>query len=609
MKSHQISKRAVVRLAAAAVLLVLPFTAVAEDEAASASSNISIGINPGQAKAAGISSADGAPPLTIRTSTQNWQFGFHGYLRAPLTMSFDKQTVNTYPLLKPGEDGYVAGADVPNLNATPKKSEDWQFNMAPNIVDGVYTDWKYTSSMGGPWAEMVFSYGNSIAVGNVSVATYNITDSGWRKLQSQLGINQAFVTLNFPRAFKSRGGLTWNVGIFDNRYGSAGRYDAGRYDTYIVGRTHTAGETLTAKVDLTDKLVLVLEHGFGAKSDVLGSNPQSLIKNGLTWEEAAALSWVPYPGTDGQWPAMVNHAHVGLVLHSFKLWKELQINGHFMHAFTNSADPSNTLGEWPYKETDGKMMIGGAEIKFNGAAFGDLYLGFSTMSTDGLNKMPDAIELLHSQGGWSMLKNFYGEQLLVDPTPTADNDSTSRANKPNPGTGKINTLAWQYQLSLARLLWFLQDKEFWGQGPDFTLTTWGMVNFVNPDDKLEPYLQRWAKRKVKYGFEAMYTPLQYFGFGLRMDRVVPDTEYDVADKEINQGTMSSYAPFTVISPKLQFRTAFVTHEEVNIQFSHYFWEKTGLTDAEYRREARGENPYEGQPADRNALMISVNMWW
>jgi len=252
------------------VILALPYTAVAEDDAAPASSNVSIGINPGQAKNAGASSADGAPPMTIRTSTQNWEFGFHGYLRAPLRMSFDKQPVYTYPLLQEGDSGYIEGARIPNLSATPKKSDDWRFNMAPSIVDGVYTDWKYTNSMGGPWAEMMFSYGNSIAVGSVGIGSYNITDSGWRNLQSQLGINQAFVTLNFPRAFNARGGLVWNVGIFDNRYGSAGRYDAGRYDTYIVGRTHIAGETLTAKIDLTDKLVLVLEHGFGAKSDVLG---------------------------------------------------------------------------------------------------------------------------------------------------------------------------------------------------------------------------------------------------------------------------------------------------------------------------------------------------
>jgi len=308
---------------------------------------------------------------------------------------------------------------------------------------------------------------------------------------------------------------------------------------------------------------------------------------------------------------MVNHAHAGLVFHTFKYFKEFQINGHFMHAFTNSANISNNYEQyWPYAQKDGKHIVAGFELKFNGALWGDTYLGFSHMSTDGLYQMPDAIEALHSQGGWSLLKNFYGDMFLSDP----DNGDryTSKNNRPNPGTGKINTLAWQYQLSLARLLWGLQDKEFWGQGPDLTITTWGMLNFVNPDDEIEPYLKRWAKRKLKFGAEAMYTPIKYLGFGLRMDRVIPDTEYSNDTEEartLNGSTLGSYAPFTVLSPKLQIRTSFVTHEEVNIQFSRYFWDKSGLTDSQYRNEVRAENPYEGQGSDRNALMISVNMWW
>ncbi len=597
MTTHHISRSATACLVLAMALL-LPIAAVAEDETSS-SSSVSVGTDPSQAKYAGATSADGVPPLTIRTSTQNWEFGFHGYLRAPLRMSFDTQKMNTYPT---DADG------VPLLDETPKTSDDWRFNMVPVTPDTVYTDWKYTNSLGGPWAEMALSYGNSIAVGTVSVASYNITDSGWRNLQSQLGIDQAFVTMNIPRAFKSRGGLTWNVGVFANRYGSAGRWDAGRYDTYIVGRTHIAGETLTAKLDLTDKLVLVLEHGFGAKTETLGGDTKGFFTN--LGADANDFNWVPYGGQYGQWPAMVHHAHAGLVFHDFKWWKELQINAHFMHAFTNKADESNDSPSWPFKEKDGKQVIAGAEVKFNGALFGDLYLGFSRIATDGLDKMPDAIEALHSQGGWCFLKNFYGDQGLIDPI-NPNGSALSRNSKPNPGTGVITTLAWQYQLSLARLLWGLQDKDFWGQGPDFTLSSWGMVNFVNPDDELEPYLKRWAKRKVKFGFEGMYTPLKYLGFGLRMDRVIPDTEYDVTDVATNQpgGTASSYAPFTIISPKIQFRTSFVTHEEVNIQYSRYFWEKTGLTEDQYRNEVRGENPNEGAPADRNALMISVNMWW
>ena len=224
---------------------------------------------------------------------------------------------------------------------------------------------------------------------------------------AQLGINQAWVTLNWPRAFGAMGGLKWNVGIFDNRYGSAGRWDAGRYDTYIVGRTHTGGETLTANFDLTDNLTLYVEHGFGAKTDVLRGNPKGELEGNTRVPGDNSYAWAPYQGQYGTIPAMVNHAHIGF-LHTYKLWQELWVNFHFMHAFSNSANTSDNNAQDTPPDQDGKFLVLGAEAKFNGALFGDFYLGYSNIRTDGLAKMPDAIELLHSQGGWNFVKNFTG---------------------------------------------------------------------------------------------------------------------------------------------------------------------------------------------------------
>ena len=587
MTFHQHTKNITVWLAAAG-LLTLPLSAGAEEAAVKGSSSVSIGTAPGQAKVAGADSSDGAPPLTIRTSTQDWEFGYHGYLRAPMRLSFDKQKKITYPLVN----------GVPNTAGPGKQTDEWRFNAAPALVDSTYTDWKSTNIMGGPWAEMVFSYGNSIAVGSVSIASYNITDSGWRNLQSQLGIDQAWVTLNFPRAFGEMGGLTWNVGVFANRYGGAGRYDAGRYDTYIFGRTHIAGETLTAKLDLTPNMVLVLEHGFGAKSDTMTGDAKSVIDRSGSW--GTTYGWIPYAGSEGQFPALVNHAHGGVVFHTHKLFKELLINAHFLHAFTRSADTGNgNIATWPFTQKNGKQIIAGGEIKANGAIFGDAYLGFSTMETDGLASMPDAIELLHSQGGWCMLKNFYGDMFLKD---DVNSGVTSRSDKPNPGTGRINTLAWQYMFSVSRVLYYLQGKEFWGQGPDLTISTWGMFNAIKHDKELKPYLKRAVEKKLKFGAEMMYMPLQYFGFGLRFDRVIPDMDFDKNDTDLNNATTPSFAPFSVISPKILIRTAFLTHEEVNISYSRYFWD--GPRDL-----VRAENPHEAENSDRNGLMLSVNMWW
>ena len=59
--------------------------------------------------------------------------------------------------------------------------------------------------------------------------------------------------------------LTATVGGFTNRYGAAGRYDGGKYETYLFGRTHVAGWTTNISYDISDNFTLVFEHGFGAK--------------------------------------------------------------------------------------------------------------------------------------------------------------------------------------------------------------------------------------------------------------------------------------------------------------------------------------------------------
>ena len=585
----------------AAVVWGLSVSSVRANETSSAKTistdDLSVGLSPDLPKVSGSDTSDGAPPRTVRTSRESWKFGFHGYLRAPMVSSFDTQEVRTYPT---NEDG------SPDLNRTPTVSEDWRFNTWRNLPDTSFDSWQYTGNLPGPWGELLFSYGNSVASGTVALAADSLTDAGWRNLQSQLGIDRAFVTLEFPHAFRNRGGLTWHAGIFGDRYGGTGTYDAGRYETFIFGRTHTAGETLTAKINLTPRIGLVLEHGFGAKSDVLPDNP----RDGDLYGRDAALSFIPFSGAEGAIPSMVHHAHAGVVFRGGDLFRNLRLTGHFIHAFTASADTTNDSDQWPYSEKEGKQLIAGAELRTEGAVFGDLYLGFSTMETDGLARMSDAVEVLHSRGGWSILNNFYGDMVLRE----SDVCSDTTANCPNPGTGRINTLAWQYDLSLAKLLWYTVGQSFYGQAPDLTFSTWGMVNFVNPDDELEPMLKRWAEKKMKLGVEAMYLPLKYFGFGLRFDRVIPDMDYNQDDVETNMNdSYVSYAPFSVLSPKLTLNTAFVHREEVTLQYSRYFWDETGLTDTEYRNAVRmassNLNIPGSIPADRNALMIMVTMWW
>jgi hypothetical protein len=597
MISHQIGKGALRILMPVAFLFVSTQAFAEETEKTPPNPAAGIGTDPSMPTTSGSNSTTGHPPMTLRTSTENWEFGFHGYMRAPLLFSFDNYPVKRYQYDADG-DTIMTDDGVPDLKDTGDR--DWRFNMPIATPDNSYSAWAYTKNMPGPWAEMLFSYGNQIATANVTVAAWNLTDSGYRNFNAQLGINQAWLTLKFLRAFGKLGGLKCNAGVFDNRYGQAGRYEAGRYDTYIIGRTHTAGETLTANFDFTNKITLFLEHGFGAKTEVLEGDAKYQIDS--MWQPGdSTLNWVPYAG-QGQMPAFVNHGHIGLLIHDTSLWDEFWLNFHVMHSFTNSADASDSDSAANVaREQDGKYLVLGGEVKFNGAVFGDTYLGFSTVQTDGLFRMPDSIEILHSLGGWNFLKNFYGDMLLGvrdDGTPGGD---ASRDSTPNPGTGRVNTVEWQYTFSLAKLIWYLHSKRFYGQGPDLTLAFFGMYNRVRPDKDLEPYLRRWSPKKLKLGGEAFWTPLKYFGMGFRVDRVIPDFNYD-SDDPTNDQVLTTYCPFTVLTPMIRIKTAFLTHEELNVSYARYLWDGD-------RNEVRAENPHENVQADRNAVMISVNMWW
>ncbi len=73
-----------------------------------------------------------------------------------------------------------------------------------------------------------------------------------------------------------------------------------------------------------------------------------------------------------------------------------------------------------------------------------------------------------------------------------------------------------------------------------------------------PMNTSYSLNKLKFGTEWTYVPLSWLGLGARYDVVEPNTS-------------KSGESFSVISPRIIFRTAFVTHEQVMIQYSRYFY--------------------------------------
>jgi hypothetical protein len=458
-----------------------------------------------------------AVPTGALTGGDGYHFDFHGYVRAPLRV------------------GYGPRND---------RSAGKELHSPPRTVDLSFTDWNYTNNLPGPWTELLLSYGNSRASMTASIASYNQTVAGYRDLQAQLGINQAFVTLNFPDAFGRLGGLRGVFGSFTNRYGSPGKYGGGMYDTYLFGRTRAVGETLTADFDLSPSLTLIAEHGIGAKLDAI---PFDTV--------TPRPDYLPYPGPVPQGSTFVHHAHLALDISHV-----LVLGTHYITVWT--PDDHNAVGT---KSQPGRMTIYGGELRLNGSAFGDGYLGYSHIDASHILPLADAVEVLHSLGGSSFKNNFFGGF-----------DQVTRTKNPD-DSGTVDSVLFQYTVSLGKLARY--PRRFGGNGPDLTLTPFAMWNKIKGDHN--------DYSRLKFGAEAIYSAIDVLAFGARYDLVQPDLK-------------NNKQSFSVLSPKVILRTAFVTHEAITFQYSHYV----------LGSETRPAFPYDGLPkADPDVFMVSASMWW
>jgi hypothetical protein len=419
--------------------------------------------------------------------SNGYHFDFHGYVRAPMRVG-----------------------SGPKNDGTPGT----ELHSPPRSADLSFTDWNYTNNLPGPWTELLLSYGNARASVTASIASYNQTVAGYRDLQAQLGINQAFVTLTFPDAFGRFGGLRGVFGSFTNRYGGSGKYGGGMYDTYLFGRTRAVGETLTADLNLSRSLTLIVEHGVGAKLDVTPFDTLS-----------PRPAYVPYPGPVPQGSTFVHHAHLALDID-----RTVSIGTHYITVWT--PDDHNAVGT---KSQPGRMSIYGAELRLTGTPFGEGFVGYSRVHASHILPIADAIEVLHSLGGSSFKNNFFGGF-----------DPVTRTKLPD-DSGDVDSVLFQYTLSSGKIARY--PKKFGGNGADLLVTPFAMWNHVKSTNN--------DNSRLKYGADVLYSPLPVIAFGGRYDLVQPELK-------------DSKQSFSVVSPKIILRTSFVAHEAITVQYSHYF---------------------------------------
>ncbi|HEY0464450.1 MAG TPA: hypothetical protein VGC79_09590 [Polyangiaceae bacterium] len=537
----------------------------------------------------------------VVAADNSWKFEYHGYIRAPMRVGMGKRD-------NPG----------PGQSSTTFHS--------PVIPDDQYLSWQSSPHNKTDWAELFFSYGNAFAKGTVSIQGYNFADAAFSNPTTQLGISDGYVDLTPDMGYENMR-LALRVGAFSNKYGSAGKYDAGEYDTYMFGRIHNAGEALHVDFDLDENNTFWAEQGVGFRKP----DPNQYNNSRFT---------------------MLHHEHIG-----FNHTPAMQFTAHYLSSWTQeeerSADPGVTVNEMGQSETpyaaprnaatsitavpDGKMWVAGLDARFDLGAFGYFYGAYSHVGLDNALTVARAIEVIHASGGgefgFGVVDNYLGPSC-VDTQFHSQPGLHGRAFYPQPpgdfdpgrpcsmGNGSVDTLLAQYEFSLTN---FLQQssggQKFWGDGQDLYLKLYGMYNKVKSD-----YEPNNGIHKLKFGADLAYSILPWLSAGLRFDRLQPNSK--VPEQS-----------FAILSPRLVFKSNWNTHEAITIQYSRYMYNQRecggGVTPADGVVLNPGEDKCvqppsspvppdgfgSGWPAltaqrgapttrpDVNVFKIEATMWW
>ncbi len=425
-----------------------------------------------------LSSRGGGPD----SGSGDWGFIFNGYLRAPMRLGFGEREM-------------------------PAEGQGKTTIHNPVVPDDQYLSYQYTLHNPRDWAELYFGYGNQVAAGMVSIQGFNFTDAAWKENNAQFGIAQAFVTLT-PKLPSDRLRLLWKIGSFDNRYGAAGRYDAGELDTYAFGRTHSMGESGQLDILLKD-FTLTLEHGIGA------TRPDPRVFNSARF-------------------TFLHHGHLSLAYQ-----RKLTLGVHYLQALAREEDRVGAEGDANFvpDPPDGSMTVLGPDLRLDWGRLGYYYAAFSYIQARHARSVGPSIEVIHSRGAGQFTFGII-DNYLEGPTQGSG------------GNGEIYTVMAQAEHSVQRLL---KGDKWWGEGMDFGVKLYGMINKIASDDPDAD-----GTLKIKYGLDARFDARRWLAFATRYDRVQPNSRIPEHS-------------FSVVSPRILFRTNWITREEIALQYSYYLY--------------------------------------
>src|SRR5579863_7509058 len=328
-----------------AALAVLATPALAMADGNASDGVVRLGLDPGEPQAP---SPTPAIPFGVQPAqSREYVLDFHGYLLLPAQLGLHER---------------------PN----PTVDQSSLVLHAPPLVPQDPHDFSYTGVVPNPWLQLNFVYGNSTVSATVILAgTSAIDAAGYYDPVAQMGVNDAFLTVNLSKKFGFPFQL--NVGAYTGRYGAMGMYDAGRYGTPLIAQTNTIGEEVTLAYKVGEVLLLV-DQGLGGQ---LGRPPAGLVPAG--WNDFAD----PNVGA-----TFVNQLHLGLAYRPF-----LRLGLHYLTAFTQ--DDLTPAGNIP----NGRITVMGADVHVTGGRAGHLYLGVAKTWATNAQSVSGAIEVLNARGG------------------------------------------------------------------------------------------------------------------------------------------------------------------------------------------------------------------
>ncbi len=411
----------------------------------------------------------------------------------------------------------------------------------PPRIPGDLESFDYIGLLPQPYAQLNFLYGNSFVTATVIIAARSVAEaSSHFNPPDQMGVHDAFLT--FRLLDKPNDDISLDVGAFSNRYGIMGEYDLGRYGTPLIARLGGIGTTATARFARGPLTYL-------AEAGVMGQTNKAPVG-----EEPGSWNGYSDPNTGTSYAL---HGHAAL-----QYQKRATLGLHAIHTLVQDDRVAQL-------QKDGTITVLGAEGRLSVGRFGHLYLGYAHTDAENARGVSSIIRVLNAKGGPGLMTEYFG---------------------PNSGgNGSLDTLGLEYDLSLGNLL--RHPGRFDGNGPDINLGAFGIFTAVGSDEDEFDGVTYDGVNKFKYGLEAAYSMLSWFGVGARYDRVLGDLD----------DPTRTYAAMT---GRLIFRSDWQAQDQVSLSYSHLV---TG--SSVWIREGSPPTYNPVIEPDKDVVTLNATMWW